>query len=196
MEFRINHITNFLRRGIIISACVFAAALLIFLIMGITAESAAPVLILGGIFILCAAAEVIFVLLYLLERIFGTKVIINDDHVRIKMLLRRKTLRFDEIADTKYTHYECTRDNTERKQRSDSLLYKYAAADKKVRMRSRLIFYLDSGRAFSLNDDATNYKRKQKQWMTNPGIDPDEDVSLYQAYQCYLHACRQFYNSH
>ena len=110
------------------------------------------------------------------------------------MLLRHRKISFDDIADAKYRHYY---DRTEEKNNPYSILTQCADADFRAvpKIRSQIIFYLLSGKVFKLNDKATNYEWKRGLWITNPEIDPDEDIKLYQAYLCYRSAWHRYYNT-
>lgn len=195
MKFRIKHFSRIFDVGIAVPwiVAIVAVALYFFLEFNITYE--APTKFVVRLLAVCGIVEILFIVLRIAESICGAKIIIEDDHVYVKMLLRRRKLYFDEIADTKYRHYEATRDNRGRKQRSGSLLYKLTASDEKTQVRSELTFYLLTGNPFRLNDEATNYEWKQKKWITDPGLDPDEDVKLYQAYKCYCHSYRRYYDT-
>ena len=194
MEFRIKHVTGLFYRGIVIPFIAAIAAIIIYLCLGFNITDQPATIILLGIFAVCAAVTLIFIILHFTERLFGAKITVGSDHVDIRMLLRHKRFYFYEIEDAKYTHYECTSDNRDAKQRSKSLIFKYTASDENTHARSRLTFYLVSGSTFSLNDEATGYESKRRRWITDPGLDPDEDVKLYQAYKCYCYACRQYVN--
>ena len=194
MKFRIRHETRAFLYGIIIPWGVAAAALLLFIFFGFTVFDELPAKIFLGILILCGAAEIIFILLYITEKIFGTKLIIESDHIKVKMLLRHRKISFDDIADVKYRHYY---DRTEEKNNPYSIFTQRADAEFQTvpKIRSQIIFYLLSGKVFKLNDNATNYEWKRGLWITNPEVDPDEDVKLYQAYQCYRSAWHRYYNT-
>lgn len=195
MKFRIKHETPLFSYGIYIPWFVAIAALLLFVFLGFTIKDKYPTIIFAGIIALCIAVDIIFILLFFTEKIIGTKIIIEADHVKIKTLFRRRKIFYDNIADVKYTHYECSSSNRYRKSRSSSLLYKLTEDDENVRIRSQLIFYPVLGKVITLNDEATDYKRKREKWITEPALDPDEDVKLYQAYRCYCSAYRQYNNS-
>ena len=195
MKFRIKHATSTFYYGILIPWLVVIAALLLFVFLGFTIKDKYPTIIFGGIIALCIAVDIIFIFLFFVEKIIGAKIIIEADHVKIHTLFRRRKLYYDNIADLKYTHYECSKSNVYRKQRSDSLLYKLMKGDENVWVRSMLIFYPVLGKVITLNDEATNYDRKRKRWITEPDLDPDEDVKLYQAYRCCRSAFRQYNHS-
>lgn len=194
MKFKIRHETRAFLYGIIIPWVAAVAALLLYVFFGFTIFDELPGKIFLGILILCGAVEIISILLYIAEKIFGTKLIIESDHIRVRMLLRCKKIQFDDIADAKYRHYY---DRTEEKNNPYAILTQCADADfhSAPVIRSQIIFYLLSGKVFRLNDVATNYKWKRNLWITNPEVDPDGDVKLYQAYLCYRSAWHKYYNT-
>ena len=195
MKFRIKHATPAFYYGIIIPWLIAIAVFLLFIFLGFTIKDKYPTIISGGILALCIAVDIIFVFLYATEKILGAKIIIEADHVKINQLFRRRKIYYDNIADVKYTHYECSKSNSYRKDRSKSLLYKILKDDEDVWVRSQLIIYPILGKVITLNDEATSYEWKRKRWITEPDLDPDEDVKLYQAYRCYKSAYRQYTNS-
>lgn len=125
MKFRIKHISSLYNWGIALPWIVILAALALFLFLGLDVTFVFPTLVLIRLAAVCGIAEVIFIFLYIAERIYGARLIINEDHIVIKTLHRHRKLYYAEIEDAKYSHYECTRSNRERKERSGSLLYKY-----------------------------------------------------------------------
>ncbi len=195
MKFKIRHETRAFLYGIIIPWGVAAAVLLLYVFFGFTVFDELPAKILLGILILCGAVEIISILLYIAEKILGTKIVIESDHIKVRMLLRCKKIHFDDIADAKYRHYY---DRTEEKNNPYSIMTQHADEDyfrTVPKIRSQVIFYLLSGKVFRLNDVATNYKWKRNLWITDPEIDPDGDVKLYQAYLCYRSAWHKYYNT-
>lgn len=194
MKFKIKHETRAFLYGIIIPWGVAAVTLLLFVFFGFTVFDELPARIFLGTLILCGAVEIISILLYTAEKIFGAKIIIESDHIKVRMFLRCRNIRFDDIADAKYRHYY---DRTEEKNNPYSILTQRADANFPTApiIRSQIIFYLLSGKVFKLNDVATNYKWKRNLWITNPEVDPDGDVKLYQAYLCYRSAWHKYYNT-
>lgn len=192
MKFSIRHFSGMFDLGTIIPLAAALLAFLFYVFFGFNISAFMPTVILMRFLAVCGIVEVLFIVLRIAEFIYGARIIIEEDHLDVKMLLRRRRLFYAEIEDAKYGHYEVSRDNRGRKERSDSLLYKIFADDEEKEVRAELTFFLASGKKFRLNDNATNYVWKQKKWITDPDLDPDEDVKLYQAYKCYLHACRQF----
>jgi membrane-bound ClpP family serine protease len=194
MKFKIRHESRVFSLGICIPWLVAIAAFLIFVFLGFNIKNVTATIILIRISALCCVAEILFIILFLTEKIFGAKIIIENDHVAVKMLLRRRKLYFDMIDHVKYTHYEIIKSQRLRYKNSKQLFERYIDMNGRKTVRSELNFHLITGKVFSLNDDATGYEYKRKLWITNPEIDPDEDVKLYQAYQCYCHSYRQYYN--
>ena len=188
MKFSIKHTTKLFYRGIILPWLIFTASLVGFIALGFDITYKLPSMILIGITVLCVAAELIFVLLYGIEGIFGTKIIVESDHITVKMLMRRKKLHFDDIADAKFSHYD------EKRSSHHSRKYRGRHVVRNI-VRSKLDYYLMTGKVFSLNDDAKGYTQKQKLWTADPALDPNEDIPLYQAYRCYCAASRQYYLS-
>ncbi|MCR5600439.1 MAG: hypothetical protein K6G33_06855 [Ruminococcus sp.] len=194
MKFRIKHTTPALCYGTIIPWFIAIAALLLFVFLDFTINDKYPTIIFGGILALCLVVDTVFVLLLAIEKIFGTKIIVEADHIKIHTLLRRRKIYYDNISDVKYSHYECSKSRKYRKDRSSSLLYKLFQDDEDVWIRAQLTIYPVLGKVIELNDDAANYEQKRKRWITDPHLDPDEDVKLYQAYLCYKSAYRQYNN--
>ncbi|MBR6967766.1 MAG: hypothetical protein IKH78_04450 [Ruminococcus sp.] len=197
MKFRINHETKLFLYGIIAPWIAATVAVAVYLLLDYNVTYERPTLIMIGLSAVLAVIEIIFIILFLAEKFFGAKIIIEKDYVKIRMLLRRRKFHFYEIADAKYSHYYDGGDNNND---SGGGLFRYVIPrddypSRPPRVRARLTFYLESGRTFSLNDDAYRYAAKQKLWITDPDIDPDEDVKLYQAYQCYCAACRDYVNT-
>lgn len=194
MKFRIKHETPLFQYGTFIPLCVPAAALLIYVFLGLNVnDNFIPTMVLIGISAVSIAAELLFIILFFGEKIWGSKIIVQSDHLDIRLFLRRKKIHFDNINDVKYTHYEVTDSDGERRSHSTNLFVRYNAHLSRTWVRSRLIIYLSSGKKLSINDDAPGYEKKRKLWITEPDVDPDEDVKLYQAYKCYLAAARQYF---
>lgn len=189
MKFNIKHTTRLFYRGIVLPWFIFIAVLLLFLALGFDVSYKIPTMIFIGITVLCVVAELIFVILYGIEGFFGAKIIVESDHIYVKMLLRRKKLHFDDIADAKFSHYEESTSYHYRPYPSHHKFYRHGTS-----ICSKLDFYLSSGKIFSLNDDAKGYAKKRNQWTVAPNLDPNKDIQLYQAYRCYLAAARRYYN--
>ena len=119
-----------------------------------------------------------------MQMIFGTTITIQDDYVDVRILFSHKRLYFHNIVKAKYSHYY---DNENAYDGPDIFTL--------PRLRSKLIFTLDSGKHFILNDKATGYKSKRTLWITDPEIDPDEDVKLYQAYRCFCYQYNIYTNA-
>ena len=189
MKFRIKHKTTLFYYGIIAPWIIAAATLIIFIALGFTIEDVTPTYVLFAIVTLCIAAELIFALLHIIEGFFGAKITVESDRIKVKMLLRRKNISFDDIENVKYRHcYDVEEDQTPLFQT------RFSPAEHHGRVRSKLIFYLSSGKKLILTDDARSYQKKQRHWTAYPDRDPDEDIKLYQAYKCYCAAARHNYN--
>ncbi len=195
MKFRINHETRAFHHGTIIPLIAAAAALVIFIFLGFDISYYTPTMVLVGIEVLCSAAELIFIVLYIGEKIWGTKIIVESDCLDIRMFLRRKKLPYSKIDDVKYTHYEDSDTLGEHKRHSSNIFVRYRARKRRVWIRSKLIIYLSSGKKLILNDDAADYAKRRKLWITEPNLDPDENVKLYQAYKCCLAASHQYWKN-
>ncbi|MBP5378093.1 MAG: hypothetical protein J6Y64_00955 [Ruminococcus sp.] len=194
MKFRINHETPLFHYGVTIPLIVPVVALLLYLFFELNVNDFGPTMVLAGITALSCVIELLSIILFFGEKIWGGKIIVENDRLDIRLFLRRKKIRFDKIDDVKYTHYEITENHgSERRRHSRNIFVRYHADDVTIRVRAKLIIYLSSGKKFILNDDASGYAKKRKLWITEPDLDPDEDVRLYQAYQCYLSASRQYW---
>ena len=185
MKFRIKHESKLFHYGIIVPWIAALTAIIIFIALGFTIEDKTAALVLLCVLILCSISVVIFTVLFIIQMIFGTTITIQNDLVDIRILFRHKRLYFANIVKTKYTHYY---DNENANDGSD--IYTLGP-----RLRSKLIFTLDSGKHLILNDKATGYKSKRNLWITNPEIDPDEDVKLYQAYRCFCSLYNRYKNT-
>ncbi|MCR4795985.1 MAG: hypothetical protein K5898_12620 [Ruminococcus sp.] len=197
MKFKIHHRTKALYLGVVIPWIVSICAFLLFIFLGFNIHDTLPTKILIGILALCAAVEIFFLILYTAERISGATIIIENDHIDIRTIMRFRRFYFDMIADTKYTHYD---EGTDSSSRRSHRKYRYSQQwynnnHSHTTVRAKLIFYLTTDKVFIINDDATGYVKKQKKWITDPHLDPDEDVKLYQAYKCLCSAFRHYYNS-
>lgn len=130
--------------------------------------------------------EILFIVLFVSEQIYGARIIIESDHIDVRMVLRRKRLCFHEIADAEYSHYFDPKEDDSHFISPD-VGYSFGP-----QLRSQLVFYLNSGKVFILNDQARGYEEKRKRAMVDPRIDPDENIRLYQAYQCYRSAAELY----
>jgi hypothetical protein len=193
MKFRISHETSAFYYGVIIPWVVFVGTLLLFVFFGFTVKDKIPTYILVGITVLCVLSELLFALLSIGEKLFGAKIIVEGDHIYVKMFMRHKKIYYDQIADVKYTHYEYYDSSSERQRHSDNLFARYRARDPRKGVRAKLIIYPEMGKPFILNDKAPGYERKRKLWTIDPNIDPDENVKLYQAYKCYCAASSNYW---
>ena len=196
MEFKIRHETPLFFWGIVLPLVLLLAALLLMVAVGLTLQNETAAMFFLGLLVLASAAEVLFILLYITEKLCGAKIIINTDHVELRMLLRRRKLWFYDIEQTRYTHYEGERSSYGRREDlyyetsnySHTKDYLYHKMRSGSTVRAQLAFYLTSGRAVILNDDAKAYRKMRERAKVDLSIDPDADVRLYQAYQCYCSA--------
>ena len=196
MEFQIEHRSRIFARGMQIPGLAFMGALLLMVIIGVTLQNGTVLMIFCGFSAVLAVIEVIFMILSLIEIFYGAKVIVNSDHLDIRMVLRRKRIPFDQIEETKYSHYEGTKYP---RYRSDDFFGDYTIVKKlygRKYFRTQLDIFLSSGKHISLTDNANGYSKKRKQAQVNPSINPDEDIRLYQAYQCYRSAVDQYAREH
>lgn len=195
MEFKIRHQTPLFFFGIIFPLVLLVAALLLAVALGITIQNETAAMIGIGLIVFSAAAEILFIILYVTEVIFGAKIIIWTDHVELRMLLRRKKLYFYDIEQAKYSHFETGRNAYGREDLyyetsnySHTRDFLYHKMRKRHDVSAMLEFYLTSGKVVTLTDDARSYARKREHAKVDLSLDPDADVKLYQAYQCYCSA--------
>ena len=193
MKFKISHLTKWIHCGIFFPWPAAIAAILIYLFLGFDISNELPTYILFGVFALCAAVESVFILLFIAEKIYGAKITVEYDHIDVKMILRHKKISFADIENMKYRHYYES-DEDEHSWLNKLFTPHENDEDHSRRIRSKLIFYLSSGKVLTLNDKADGYRQKQTLWITDPDIDPDENVKLYQAYRCCVSASRQYWN--
>ena len=148
-------------------------------------------------FIAAFALDVIYLFLFFLEKIVGAKLIINHDHIIIRKMLRhRRKIFFVDIANAKYSHLD-TNSNT----RYPAPVHDGAPSERMRAQRpakrqteaiAQLVFETVSGERFRLIDYAKSYNQMRERAMVDPSVDPDADVLLYQAYQCYCAAVDQY----
>lgn len=182
MEFKVKHDTKWIHYGIGVPWIVLIFPFLIFLFLGFDINNEIEATLFLRLLAFCAPFEILFIVLFVSEQIYGARIIIESDHIDVRMVLRRKRLYFHEIIEAKYSHYY---DPKEKDSHFTSPDIGYSFGPQ---LRSQLIFYLNSGKVLILNDKATGYEEKRKRAMVDPRIDPDENIRLYQAYQCYCSA--------
>lgn len=175
MEFKIQHVTKMFKWGINIPVYALLIMLVLFISFGFTIENYVAFMIFLSIAALEFLIMVIFAILSFMESIFGSKIIIHEDHVEIRLILRRKKIYYKHIEEGKYSHYSYIIRNHRRQ---------YYAPGREV-IRAQLAFYLTSGKVIIVNDDADSYQRMKHSAMVRYDIDPDENVNLYKAYQCF-----------
>ena len=176
MKYKIKHESKLFHYGIISPWIVAAAVALILHFLGITVKNESGKRFMIYMILIFIAIEIIFTVLFIIEKIFGVTIKIESDYVDIRMLLRHKRLYYKDIVDVKYSHYY---DNEHDNECHDS-------RSLGPRLRSKLVFTLISGKSFILNGSAKGYEAKRKLWITHPETDPDEDIKLYQAYRYIL----------
>ena len=198
MEFRIKHTSGIFRFGPI-------TAFVIFIGMGLLYGSIAfflqdnevkAELFLVFLFI-TLAMDGIYLLLFFLEKIVGAKLIINHDHIIIrKMLRRRRKLFFTDIVNARYSHDDTVKNahylTSEHAGEPSEMMRLKSPANRPPEAIAQLVFETVSGERFRLIDHADAYNRMRGRAMVDPSVDPDADVLLYQAYQCYCAAVDQY----
>ncbi|MBQ6039195.1 MAG: hypothetical protein IJL32_00205 [Oscillospiraceae bacterium] len=202
MEFKIKHISAYFSVAFVLPWIVFLIVLGFYLFFGITVQNDTAAIIMIGVILFCAAAELLTVILYIINLICGAKIIVESDHLDIRMPLRRRKIHFYDIEEVRYSHTETTESLPyHSSQHHHSLGGKYAHYFYNKRRhyqvcRAILDIWLTSGKCITLSDAATGYAQKRKRAMVDPSVNPDADVRLYQAYQCYCSAVDQYAVSH
>ena len=180
MKFKIKHSTKLFYWYRDFFLLVPVGIILLYVACGITLNEQIPAYIFYAATIVFGGIYVILYILNAIEYFTGAKITVNDDHLDIRMLLRHKKIYYDQITDIRYSHFT----QQMRSHRNRHLIFR-----RRVRYRNRALLeiFLSSGKCVSLNDVPTGYKEKLKLQMIMPfnGINVDEDVILYQAYQCY-----------
>ncbi len=204
MKYKLKHITrsfNITRNAAFLTA---VALLIIYVAAGFTIEDEILIKILVGAEALCIGTAFIASILSALDYIYGARVIVESDYLKIKKLFYVKKIHFDEIADTSYSYYY----EDERSGRSYSHHRKYGSAFNSLvynnynnnsysrRCNSlKVDIILTSGKKISLNDKMTGYKKNQRTAIYDHSVDPNADIPLYQALQCYRSARAQYTNN-
>lgn len=192
MEFKIKHTTPFF--NIMMFVC-FGLWILTLIVLGFLWWNFSADVLLAFLWIMGGelAAALLFLCLHLTERIVGGKIIIEEDAVVIKLLLRKKRIPFSEIEDSDFTHYE---EYYRRTGTYNSSVYVKKTIRNlggksrywRLHLRSMLEFYLVSGKTITLTDDAPGYKKGRELARTHSDYDPNTEIRLYQAWQCYKSA--------
>ena len=189
MKFKVRHTTKLFFRYKDYLLLVPFALLYLFVTFDFSFDDTIPTYIFFGLILFCIAAFFILQILYFIELFCGAKIIINSDSVEIRMLLRRKKIRFTEIEEVKYTHdEELVRSHRGRHGGPHRRNY-YV-------IRPQLTFFLTSGKSVRINDKGTGYPEKRNLAKVDPTVNPDEDITLYQAYQCYCAAVDEYSRQH
>ncbi|MCR4760573.1 MAG: hypothetical protein K5705_09965 [Oscillospiraceae bacterium] len=189
MRFKVRHTTKLFFRYKDYLLLVPFALLNLFVAFGFSIQDTIPTYILFGLIVFCIAAFFILLILYIIELFCGAKIIIESDSVEIRMLLRRKKIRFTEIEEVKYTHDE-ELVRSHRGRHSGPYRRRY------YELRAKLTFFLTSGKSVCVNDKGTGYLEKRDRAKVDPSVNPDEDITLYQAYQCYCAAVDEYARQH
>ena len=189
MKFKVRHTTKLFFRYKDYLLLVPFALLNLFVTFGFSIQDTIPTYILFGLIVFCIAAFFILLILYIIELFCGAKIIIESDSVEIRMLLRRKKIRFTEIEEVKYTHdEELVRSHRGRHGGPHRRNY--------FVIRPQLTFFLTSGKSVCVNDKGTGYLEMRDRAKVDPTVNPDEDITLYQAYQCYCAAVDEYSRQH
>ena len=193
MKFKVRHISKLFRPRVaplLLYIPMMTGGILAIAGMGSAMEDHVQrVMFLFVLFIVLLVLSVIYLFLFILERIIGAKIIINSDSVEIRKMLRRKKIRFTEIEEAKYTHDE-ELVRSHRGRHSGPYRRRY------YELRAQLTFFLTSGKSVCVNDKGTGYLEKRDRAKVDPSVNPDEDITLYQAYQCYCAAVDEYARQH
>lgn len=128
--------------------------------------------------LVCMAVAVVFAILYFVEQIVGTAVIIEDRMVIIKYFVGRKKIAVEEIAYLDIEKYK-------RYRRGNAMYTEY---------RMRMTINLLSGKKIVLTDKACAIKGVMGFLLSNYEEIPDEEVALYEAYLAIKQKCVKYKN--
>ena len=205
MEFQVGHISElFHPRNIMILLAVtmMSGGILVPCVLNpAMAEHEKRITFLLGLFIVLLVLSVICLILFLLERITGAKIIVNHDHIIIRKLLRHRRKIFClDIMNARYSYHDTVEDSryltTESTDQTPGLIYRHLRKDTARRPPDSvalLEFELVSGERISLNDHNTkSYNQMLNRAKVDPAVNPNAYVRLYQAYQCYCAAVDQY----
>ncbi len=185
MEFKIKHNTKWIHYGIGMPWLVLVIIFLIPFLLGFDFNNEFKAMFLLVLLALCAPFELFFIILFVIEQLYGARIFVESDYIDVRMVLRHKRIRFNEITEVKYSHYYDSKETD--LCGTPDISYSFGP-----QLRSKLTFYLTSGKVFVLNDKALGYEQRQKRSLVDHGIEPDENIRLYQAYQCYCSAVNQY----
>lgn len=115
-------------------------------------------------FFIVIGVMIAYPFIYLFERAVGTSVIIRENDMIIKYLIRKKTIAFDEIDDVQIKRYKRRRHHHEE-------------------YRMRMTINLKCGKKTTLSDTAGAIKSVTGFLLSTPEELPDEEVKLYKIYQ-------------
>ncbi len=197
MKFHIRHQSPIFFFMMVFPAIVMTMILLFYVTFGIAiTDSLGAVYFFMGAFIFCAAVEIISIILYLIDFFYGANIIVGSDFVDIRLFLRRKKVHFTEIMDVSYSHDEYDYSKHNRHHANPLGQYFYAKRWRRHKLMAQLDFHLTSGKRITLTEAARGYAEGRKRAMVDPTVNPDENVRLYQAYQCYCSAVDQYSIQH
>lgn len=191
MEFKVHHITKlfYWYRDFFLLAPF--GLFILFVALGFTVDDYIPTLILFGLIALCIVIFLLMLILHIIEIFAGAKIIIGNDHAEIRRLLRlRRKISFTEIEAVRYTH-EMLPLHTHRSGKG-----RFRRRRRRYAVRPQLAFFLTSGKCVCLNDSPGSYLTERERAKVDPAVDPDADITLYQAYQCYRAAVDEYSRQH
>ncbi|MBR3678916.1 MAG: hypothetical protein IKL87_01785 [Oscillospiraceae bacterium] len=194
MEFKIRHHTVWIQQGIVINWFIPVAIFLLYVALGFNIHHKPATTIFLGMLLISFAAEFLFVVLFFIELLYGARIMIEHDHIDIRMLLRRKRISFDQIEKATYYHEGDRLSDLRRSNKGDTPTTRLIFGRR--HFRALLSFRLSSGKIICLNDVTPKYEDRVKRAMVDPNTITDEDVRLYQAYQCYRSAADQYAREH
>lgn len=194
MEFRIRHTSNLFRFSILLPwAVLFAGAALFGILNLFLKDDVQRAEVFLVLLLLCIGLDVIYLVLFFLEKIVGAKITVAQDHIVIRKMLRRhRKIYFIDIRNARYSYYDTVINShyltTGNAGAPSEMLRSRRPVNRPPEAVARLEFELVSGSRISLNDHAASYNRMRNRAKADPSIDPNADVKLYQAYQYYCAA--------
>ena len=187
MKFKVHHITKLFYQYRDWFLLAPFGLFILFIAFGFTIDDYIPTLIVFGLISLCIVIFLLMLILHIIEIVTGAKIIIGNDHVEIRRLLRlRRKIPFTEIEEVRYTH-EMIPVHTHRGGRG-----RVRRRRTRYAVRPQLAFFLTSGKCICLNDSPGSYLTERERAKVDPSVDPDTDITLYQAYQCYRAAVDEY----
>ena len=105
MKFNVHHITKLFYQYRDWFLLAPFGLFILFIAFGFTVDDYIPTLIVFGLISLCIVIFLLMLILHIIEIVTGAKIIIGNDHVEIRRLLRlRRKIPFTEIEEVRYTH--------------------------------------------------------------------------------------------